>query len=96
MADGPKVTMSVEQYLEIMRVIGEQGPGLVQGFREVKKQGKKLARSAKKRTGKKDPKMARALKKANSWGRTKAGKLRKGVSRGDIMRKAHALRRKMT
>ena len=48
-----------------------------------------------KRKGKPDPKMSKALKKANEWGRTKSGKLRKGVSQGDIMRKAHALRRKM-
>ena len=91
MADGPRVTMSVEQYLEIMRIIGEQGPGIVQGVREAKKQGKRLL----KRKGTPNPKMARALKRANDWGRTKSGKLRKGVSQGDIMRKAHALRRKM-
>ena len=48
-----------------------------------------------KRKGKKDPKMARALRKANAWGRTKSGKLRKGVTQGDIMRKAHKLRRGM-
>tara|TARA_Y100000401_G_C8321873_1_gene225814 strand:- start:572 stop:850 length:279 start_codon:yes stop_codon:yes gene_type:complete len=48
-----------------------------------------------KRKGKSDPKMSRALKKANEWGRTKSGKLRKGVSQGDIMSKAHQLRRKM-
>ena len=90
-----EVRMSVEEYLEIMRIIGEQGPGIVQGVREVKKQGRKLARSVKKRTGKKDPKMARALKKANSMMRTKSGKLRKGKSPADVMRKAHQLRRKM-
>jgi hypothetical protein len=48
-----------------------------------------------KKKGKKDPKMSKALKMANDWGRTKTGKLRKGVSQGDIMRKAHAYRRKM-
>jgi hypothetical protein len=90
-----EVRMSVEEYLEIMRIIGEQGPGIVQGVREVKRTGKKLARSVRKRTGKKDPKMARALKKANAWGRTKSGKLRKGVSQAKIMKKAHQLRRKM-
>ena len=90
-----EVRMSVEEYLEIMRIIGEQGPGIVQGVREVKKQGRKLARSVKKRTGKKDPKMARALKKANSMMRTKSGKLRKGATQAKIMKKAHALRRKM-
>lgn len=90
-----EVRMSVEEYLEIMRIIGEQGPGIVQGVREVKRTGKKLARSVKKRTGKKDPKMAKALKKANSMMRTKSGKLRKGASQAKIMKKAHQLRRRM-
>ena len=90
-----EVRMSVEEYLEIMRIIGEQGPGIVQGVREVRKQGRKLTRSVKKRTGKKDPKMARALKKANSMMRTKSGKLRKGATQAKIMKKAHQLRRKM-
>ncbi len=91
MADGPRVTMSVEQYLEIMRVIGEQGPGIVQGVRDVKKSAKKLV----KRKGTPDPKMAKALKKANALGRTKSGKLRKGYTQSKIMKKAHQLRRKM-
>ena len=50
---------------------------------------------APKRKGKKDPKMARALKKANSMMRTKSGKLRKGATQAKIMKKAHQLRRKM-
>ena len=90
-----EVRMSIEDYLEIMRIIGEQGPGLVTGVREVKRTGKKLARSVKKRTGKKDPKMARALRKANKMMRTKSGKLRKGATQAKIMKKAHQLRRKM-
>lgn len=90
-----EVRMSVEDYLEIMRIIGEQGPGLVSGVREVKKRGKRLVRSTRKRTGKKDPKMARALRKANKMMRTKSGKLRKGATQAKIMKKAHQLRRKM-
>ena len=86
-----RVTMTVEEYLEIMRIIGEQGPGLVQGVREVKKTGKKLF----KRKGKKDPKMARALKKANAMGRKKSGGFKKGYSQARIMKKAHQLRRRM-
>ena len=53
------------------------------------------SRKKAKRVGKKDPKMARALKKANAIGRTKAGKLRKGYTQAKIMKKAHQLRRKM-
>lgn len=90
-----EVRMSVEDYLEIMRIIGEKGPGVVAGVREVKRTGKKLARSVKKRTGKKDPKMAKALKKANAMMRTKNGKLRKGRTQADVMRKAHQLRKRL-
>lgn len=52
-------------------------------------------RAKPKRVGKKDPKMARALRKANAMGRKKAGGFKKGWSQGKIMRKAHQLRRKM-
>ena len=48
-----------------------------------------------KRVGKKDPKMARALKKANAMGRKKNGGLKKGWSQGKIMKKAHALKKRM-
>ena len=47
------------------------------------------------RKGKKDPKMARALRKANAMGRKKSGGFKKGWSQGKIMKKAHQLRRKM-
>jgi len=49
----------------------------------------------KKRVGKKDPKMARALRKANSMGRKKSGGFKKGWTQGKIMSKAHQLRRRM-
>ncbi len=52
-------------------------------------------KAKKKRVGKKDPKMARALRKANSMGRKKSGGFKKGWSQGKIMKKAHQLRRKM-
>ena len=90
-----RVTMTVEEYLEIMRIIGEQGPGLVHGVREVKRTGKALGRAVRKRAGKKDPKMARALKKANAMGRKKSGGFKKGYSQARIMKKAHQLRRRM-
>ena len=47
------------------------------------------------RKGKPDPKMARALRKANSMGRKKSGGYKKGWSQAKIMKKAHQLRRKM-
>ena len=52
-------------------------------------------RAKAKRVGKKDPKMARALRKANQLGRKKSGGFKKGYSQARIMKKAHALRRRM-
>lgn len=82
------ITMTVEEYLDLIEKAAQGGKQVIRGARKVK-------RAVKKRTGKKDPKMARALKNANAWGRTKSGKLRKGVTQAKIMKKAHALRRKM-
>jgi hypothetical protein len=48
-----------------------------------------------KRKGTPDPKMSRALKKANEMGRKKSGGFKKGWSQGKIMSKAHKLRRSM-
>jgi len=47
------------------------------------------------RKGVSNPKMSRALAKANKMGRKKAGGFKKGWNQGKIMRKAHQLRRKM-
>jgi len=52
-------------------------------------------RAKAKRVGKKDPKMARALRKANAMGRKKNGSLKKGWTQGKIMKKAHALKKRM-
>ena len=64
---------------------------------EVQDLAKKTRKGASrpKRVGKKDPKMARALRKANAMGRKKSGGFKKGWSQGKIMKKAHQLRRKM-
>jgi hypothetical protein len=72
--------------------------GLAAAHHDTKSVQMQVARkptTPKKRVGKKDPKMARALKKANAMGRKKAGGFKKGWSQGKIMRKAHQLRRKM-
>jgi len=86
-----QVTMTVQEYLELIGKLAEQGIVIAEGVREVKKQGKKLV----KRKGKADPKMARALKKANAIGRKKNGGFKKGYTQAKIMRKAHQLRRRM-
>jgi hypothetical protein len=77
-----EVTMSLEEYLALT------------GSTPAPSKARSKA-VPKKRVGKKDPKMARALKKANAMGRKKAGGFKKGWSQGKIMRKAHQLRRKM-
>ena len=84
----PTVTMTVEEYLALVKETeNRSSPGQIVY--------KNSRTKPKRRSGKKDPKMAKALKKANSMMRTKSGKLRKGKTQGDIMRKAHQLRRKM-
>jgi hypothetical protein len=83
-----EVTMSLEEYLELIDKLSPQtAMKMIETTRRVP--------AKKKRAGKKDPKMARALKKANAIGRTKAGKLRKGYTQAKIMKKAHQLRRRM-
>jgi len=84
--------MSVEEYRALLEQIHGDLPKVA--FEPQLRGGGSLVKK-KKRVGKKDPKMARALKKANAMGRTKAGKLRKGYTQAKIMKKAHQLRRKM-
>ena len=83
-----EVRLTMEEYQALLRVQSSE--------REA--EGARLsARTTKtrRRVGKKDPKMARALRKANAMGRKKAGGFKKGWSQGRIMSKAHQLRRKM-
>ncbi len=83
-----EVTMSLEEYLSLIDQSSNR--------KQIAPSGSTYKTSVKKkRVGKKDPKMARALRKANSMGRKKSGGFKKGWSQGKIMRKAHQLRRKM-
>lgn len=80
--------MSLEEYLSLIDQSSNR--------KQIAPSGSTFKASVKrKRVGKKDPKMARALKKANSMGRKKSGGFKKGWSQGKIMKKAHQLRRKM-
>tara|TARA_Y100000004_G_C8943258_1_gene425078 strand:+ start:1460 stop:1711 length:252 start_codon:yes stop_codon:yes gene_type:complete len=83
--------MTLEEYLDLIR----DADTPLKAFRANQKARPPFGKKKKKRVGKKDPKMARALKKANAIGRTKSGKLRKGYTQARIMKKAHQLRRKM-
>jgi len=80
-----EVTMSLEEYLALTRPDGS--------FKATRPAD--VVRVKPKRVGKKDPKMARALTRANEMGRKKSGGFKKGWSQGKIMSKAHQLRRRM-
>ena len=83
-----EVRLTMEEYQALLRMQGS----------ERESEGTSLSdrrRKKPRRQGKKDPKMARALRKANSMGRKKNGGFKKGWTQGKIMSKAHQLRRKM-
>jgi hypothetical protein len=82
------ITMTVEEYLDLIEKAAQGGKQITRGVRKVSK-------AVKKRSGRKDPKMARALKKANSMARKKNGGFKKGKTQRWVMKKAHQLRRKM-
>jgi len=79
-----EVTLSIDEYMELLLAAGVSV-----------RDDRKTVPAKKKRVGKKDPKMARALRKANSMGRKKSGGFKKGWTQGKIMKKAHQLRRRM-
>tara|TARA_Y100001938_G_C8076712_1_gene426561 strand:+ start:1461 stop:1718 length:258 start_codon:yes stop_codon:yes gene_type:complete len=84
----PEVRMTLEEYEELVR-----GAMTAPNRKQPAPTGKMTMKV--KRKGTPDPKMAKALKKANAMGRTKSGKLRKGYDQARIMKTAHKLRRKM-
>lgn len=85
-----EVTMSLEEYLALLERQGIIAPG----SKDRAPGPQSLKRKAKIRVGKKDPKMARALRKANAMGRKKSGGFKKGWSQAKIMKKAHQIRRR--
>jgi len=83
----PEVTMTVEEYLAL---VNANSPS------ERKSAVGRRAKPAKpKRKGTPDPKMSKALQRANEIGRKKNGGYKKGYSQAKIMSLAHKLRRKM-
>jgi hypothetical protein len=81
------VTMTLEEYEALRSLISS----------ERESEGATLAaqQAPKKRKGKKNPKLARALREANQKLRKANGQLKKGVTQGDIMSMAHRLLKKM-
>ena len=55
----------------------------------------KVKKTAKRKLSAYDRALKKALNKVNATVRTKSGKLRKGVTQADVMRRAHRLARKM-
>lgn len=80
------VTMSIEEYLALIQAMQEQMPMPATPG---------ASPAPKKRKGKKNPKLKRAVTEANKRMRTKSGKLRKGKTQADVMRLAHRLMKKM-
>ena len=80
------VTMSIEEYLALIQAMQEQMPMA---------QPAGTPPQPKKRKGKKNPKLKKAVTEANKRLRTKSGKLRKGKTQADVMRLAHRLMKKM-
>jgi hypothetical protein len=75
-----EVTMTLEEYLALV------GEGQASPTRAPSRKPRK--------SGKPNPRMAAALRKANKMGRKKDGSLRKGWSQSKIMKKAHQLNRR--
>lgn len=81
------VTMTLEEY-EALRA-------LITSERESEGAIEQAKAAPKKRKGKKNPKLKRALTEANRRMRLKSGALRKGKTQADVMRLAHKLMKKM-
>jgi len=82
-----EVRMTMEEYLQLLNGLSNvQTPLSIETPPEA---------PPKKRKGRKNPKLAKAVRQANAQLRTKTGKLRKGKTQADIMRLAHRLLKKM-
>ena len=79
------VTMTLEEYEALRRLITS----------ERESEGAQLARAEKPKRRRKNKKLGKALKQANSQLRLKNGSLRKGKTQGDVMKLAHRLMKKM-
>lgn len=81
------VTMTLEEYEALRRLITSE--------RESEGASLAAAETSKPKRRKKNPKLKKALKLANAQLRTKSGKLRKGMTQSDVMKRAHKLMKKM-
>jgi hypothetical protein len=82
------VTLTTEEYAALLRLQSS----------ERESEGARLAdrkSGGKRRRGKTDPRMSKALKMANDKARKKNGDFRKGYNQKKLMQLAHKLRRRM-
>ena len=82
----PTVTMTVEEYLQLVEATNVKLKARPASPREV-------AVAKRKKAGKAAKGMGRAMREANKRLRTKSGKLRKGKTQADVARLAHKIRR---
>ncbi len=86
----PQVTMSVEEYLQLIERTAKN-------VQRVGKAGRTIARETRpvrRKAGKAVKGMASALKKANAKARKKDGSFRAGYDQARVMREAHKIRRR--
>ena len=85
--------LTPDEYMSLMRLIRSEreSEGASMALRDVEppKKPKRRSRSAKRN----DKKMSMALAQANEELRKQNGELRKGVTQGDIMTRAHRIRK---
>lgn len=86
----PQVTMTMEEYLQLINGLTSEMPGM-EGPSAVEEKPKRRSRAARAA----DKKLSRAFKEANKRLRTKNGSLRKGKTMSDVAKLAHRLRKGM-
>ena len=84
----PEVRMTLEEYQQLLEAI-EFGQRM-----KTTKQGTSPP-TKKKRSGRTDPNMSKALELANKKARKKDGSYKKGYDQARLMREAHKIRRRM-
>lgn len=81
--------LTVDEYMALRRLIDGERESEGAKLAEEKPKRRRRTRSAKKN----DAKMSKALAQANQELRKQNGDLRKGVTQGDIMSRAHRIRK---
>ncbi len=82
-----KVTLSIEEYLDLVERAAQGGKQVVRGARKVSRAVKSV------RKGKAPSGMSKALKTANKKAKLKSGKWRKGWNQSRMMKYAHKIRK---